>query len=72
MTNTELLDAKIAESGKKISYLAKKCGMSVQTFRRCRKNESEFRTKHVNILCVELGITKLTEKEAIFYAKLGA
>lgn len=72
MTNTALLDKKIEESGKKINYLAKKCGMSVQTFRRCRKNESEFRTKHINVLCAELGITKLTEKEAIFYAKVGA
>lgn len=69
MTNTKLLDEKIEQSGKKIKYLAEKCGMSVQTFRRCRKNQAEFKTRHVNILCDELGITKLTEKEAIFYAK---
>ena len=72
MTNTELLDAKIQESGKKIKYLADKCGMSVQTFRRCRKNLSEFRTSHINVLCAELSITKLSEKEAIFYSRNGA
>lgn len=69
MTNTKLLDEKIEQSGKKMKYLAEKCGLSVQGFRNCRKNKAEFKTRHIQILCEELGITKLTEKEAIFYAK---
>lgn len=69
MTNTKLLEEKIAQSGKKKSYLAQKCGLSRQGFRNCCKNKAEFKTGHIKILCAELGITKLTEKEAIFYAE---
>ena len=35
-------------------------------------NKAEFKTSHVDILCEELGITSLREKDAIFFAKLGA
>ena len=69
MTNTELLEAKIKESGKKIGYLAKKVGLSYVGFRNCCRNKAEFKTSQVNILCDELGITKLSEKEAIFFSK---
>lgn len=68
MTNTELLEAKIQASGKKKKYLAEKCGLTPQGFRNCCINKSEFKISHIKILCAELGITKLTEKEAIFYA----
>ena len=69
MTNTKLLEEKIKRSGKKKKYLAEKCGLSMQGFRNCVHNRAEFKTRHIQILCTELGITKLTEKEAIFYAK---
>lgn len=69
MTNTELLEKKIEESGKKKKYLAEKCGLSENGFRNCCRNKAEFKTSHIKILCAELGITKLTEKEAIFYAE---
>lgn len=72
MTNTELLKSKIAESGKKKSYLAKKCGLSMAGFRNCCINKAEFKTGHIKVLCAELGITNLKEKEAIFFAKDGA
>ena len=72
MTNTELLDAKITESGKKNNYLAKKCGLSRQGFHNCKVNKAEFKTSHIDILCDELNITSLREKEAIFFAKFGA
>lgn len=68
MTNTELLERKIAESGKKKGYLASKCGLSRTWFLKCVKNQAEFKTSQVNILCRELNITDLTEKEIIFYA----
>ena len=68
MTNTELLEQKIAESGKKKGYLAEKCGLSRAGFNNCVKNRAEFKTSHVKILCRELNITDLAEKEAIFYA----
>jgi hypothetical protein len=68
MTNTVLLEEKIRQSGKKKKFLAEKCGLSMQGFRNCLQNKAEFKTGHIKILCAELGITKLTEKEAIFYA----
>ena len=68
MTNTELLERKIAESGKKKGYLAKKCGLSRQGFRNCVNGDAIFNASHIKILCTELNISSLKEKEAIFFA----
>ncbi len=72
MTNTELLEAKIAKSGKKKGYLAQKVGLTPQGFRNCVRNKSEFRASQIQTLCDELGITTAKEKEAIFFAQSGA
>ena len=72
VTNTELLEKKIKESGKKKSYLAKRCGLSRAGFRNCMINKAEFKTSQVDILCEELGITSLREKNQIFFANRGA
>lgn len=77
MTNTKLLEDKISNSGKKVKYLAEKCGMSYAGFRNCvinKKNPktntvAEFKVSQVDILCEELNITNLEEKELIFYFK---
>lgn len=69
MTNTELLDKKIEESGKKIGYLAERCGLSLGGFYNCRTNKAEFKASHIKILSAELGITNLKEKDAIFFAQ---
>lgn len=71
MTNTKLLEKKIKESGKKISYLAEQVGLSYAGFRNCVTNKSEFKAKHIDILCTELGID-LKEMKSIFFAKRGA
>lgn len=68
MTNTQLLDQLIAESGKKKTYLAKKCGLSLAGFRNCCINKAEFKVSQVEILCEELGITSLKLKQAVFFA----
>ena len=68
MTNLELLEEKIKLSGKKKSYLAQKVGLTLAGFRNCCLNKSEFRTGQVQILCEELGITDLEEKQRIFFA----
>lgn len=68
MTNQELLERKILESGKKKVYLAKKCGLSRMGFRNCINGDALFNTSHVKILCDELNITSLKEKESIFFA----
>lgn len=71
MTNTKLLEKKIKDSGKKISYLADKLGLSYNGFRNCVTNKTEFRASHIHILCQELNID-LKEMQVIFFAKRGA
>jgi hypothetical protein len=72
MTNTELLEQKIQQSGKKIKHLAEKCGLTYAGFRNCVLNKAEFKASQIDILCAELNITSLRDKEAIFFAKVGA
>lgn len=69
MVNTVLLYKKIEESGKKKSYLADKLGISTQAFRLKCLNKNEFLSSQVDILCKELDITSLSEKEEIFFAR---
>ena len=69
MTNTKLLEKKIRECGLKKGYLAKKCGLSRAGFRNCETNKADFTASHIQILCEELGIKSLQEKEVIFFAK---
>lgn len=68
-TDTELLEAKIAQSGKKKTFLAEKVGLSLTGFRNCCINKAEFKGGQIQILCKELNITSLREKEAIFFAQ---
>ena len=72
MTNTKLLEQKIEESGLKKCYLAEKLGLSPAGFRNCVTNKAEFKASHIRALCAELGVTTLEEKEAIFFATVGA
>lgn len=67
MVNTQMLEDIIKASGIKKGYLADKLGISVQNFKLKCDNKSDFRTNEVAILCSELGITKLTDKEKIFF-----
>lgn len=69
MTNTELLEKIIKESGYKKSYLAKAIGLK-STFGLSRKirNESEFTASEIDILCYLLKIDSLEERHAIFFA----
>lgn len=68
MVNTQLLEQAIAESGKRKSYLADRCGMTRQSLTSKINNRSEFTGSQTMILCKELGITQLTRKDAIFFA----
>lgn len=74
MNNSKLLNKKIDESGKKKSYLAEKVGLSRAGFYNCvnNKDNCEFRASQIDILCKELNITSLTERQAIFFAKVGS
>ena len=69
MTNTELLEKKIAESGYKKSYIAKAIGLkSAYGLAKKIRNENEFKAKEINVLCDLLKIDSLEEKERIFFA----
>ena len=67
MTNTELLEQWIQKSGKKKSFLAEKVGLSPAGFRNCCINRAEFKAGQIQILCDELSITSLEDKELIFF-----
>ena len=69
MVDTQYLESIISESGKKKSYLASKIGCSIQSLRLKITNKYDFTSSEVDGLCSELGITKLTEKEKIFFKK---
>lgn len=68
MVNTELLNQKIKDSGLKKEYIAEKCGLTRAGFYKKATNVSEFTTGEVTVLCKLLSITKLSEKETIFFA----
>lgn len=69
MVDTQSLELIIANSGKTKTYLARKIGRSIQNLNLKIKNESIFRSDEVEILCSELGITRLSDKEKIFFKK---
>ena len=69
MVNTELLEKKIIESGKTKSFLSHKVGITLQTFKKKCTNNADFFLSEVDILCTELDIKTLTEKERIFFGK---
>lgn len=71
MTNTELLEKKIKDSGLKKLFLAKKCGLTAAGFCNCLNNRAEFKASQINTLCELLGIEDLAEKDAIFFADFG-
>ena len=69
MTNTELLEKKIDESGFKKSYIAKRIGLkSTYALSKKIRNENEFKATEINRLCELLKINSLEEKELIFFA----
>ena len=72
MTNTEKLEEKIKQSGKKKIYLAEKVGLTTQGLRNCILNKAEFKARQIDILCKELDIVEYDEMKAIFFAKSGA
>jgi hypothetical protein len=69
MVDTELLEKAILDSGKKKGYLAERIGRTVQTFKGKTSGAYDFTTTEVEILCKELGITSLEQKERIFFAR---
>ena len=72
MINEKMLEDKIVASGKKKSYLAKRCNLSRQGFYNCIKGKAMLNSVQISTLCDELNVKSLREKEAIFFAPSGA
>ena len=69
MVNTQYLEDFIARSGKTKTYLSNKIGCSRQYFYMKCNNKAPFTLSEADKLCYELGISKLTDKEKIFFSK---
>lgn len=67
MTDVELLNQRIRDSGLKFSFIAQKMGLSYYGLRRKLNNLCEFKASEISSLCDILGITNVAEKEAIFF-----
>ena len=68
MTNVEMLDSKIKESGLTITFIAAKLGISRQTFYKKKNGDWPFNQYEIEKLCNILNITSLKDKESIFFS----
>lgn len=68
MVDTQHLEFLIKKSGKKKGHLAAKCNITRQSLTSKINNRSEFTIFQMNVLCEELGIVDLNEKERTFCA----
>lgn len=68
MTNTELLKAKIKNSGYKITFIAQKCGITYQAFLSRLKGEQEFRVDEMRAISNLLSLSD-EDNIAIFFAR---
>lgn len=68
MTDTELLEAIIDQSGLKKSYIAQKIGISAFSLAKKLRNENEFKATEIDKMCKLLNISSLEDKERIFFA----
>lgn len=67
MTDIKKLDEAIKNSGCRVSFLAKKCGLTEQGFYNKRKGKREFSCKEAHLLKNALNITN-EEAINIFFA----
>lgn len=70
MTNWELLEKKIDESGLRRAFIYEKVGISRSGWNHKKKTKGDFSTVQISALCDVLRITRLSEKEQIFFAKM--
>lgn len=72
MTNTQLLEEKIQQSGLKKISIAKKLDVSQTTLTALINNRAEFRASQIRTMCRILDIKDDAEMKAIFFAENGA
>lgn len=66
MGSPQHLEEAITLSGKKKGHLAERLGITRQTFTKKCKNPELFTNLQTEVLCEELNITKLSDKQKIF------
>ena len=69
MTDTNLLKEWIRKSGLKQEHIAERLHLSSYGFARKRDNLSQFNAAEIDVLCSILGIDRLEDRFAIFFAK---
>lgn len=69
MTNTNLLEKRIEDSGLKYKFIAEKLGINYYTLRKKMNNVTEFTASEIDALCEILNINSLKERQKIFFAK---
>lgn len=68
MVNTQLLEEKVRNSGKKKGYLAKCCGISSMALYNKTHNRYQFTAEQILTLSEELNLSS-EDRELIFFAK---
>lgn len=68
MTNVQLLNEKIRQSGLKKSYIAAQIGIAPNTLTALLKNKAEFKASQIRTICEVLNIRDAAEIRAIFFA----
>lgn len=68
MTNTELLEQLIRESGLKMSYIAERLGISRQALHKKIKGIVHFNAPEIKIMCELLGLKTWAQIKAVFFA----
>lgn len=64
----KLLEERIEASGLKKNFLAGKLGITRQALANKIDGRNEFTAREIKILCEELRITSLRERDTIFFA----
>lgn len=72
MTNGQLLEEKIQQSGLKKAFIAEKIGVTPNTLTALLNNKAEFKASQICAICKVLNISDDAEVKAIFFGKNGA
>ena len=73
MTNTNLLEKKIRDSGLRIGYICEQLGVSYPGFQKKLRNEggSEFKPSEITVLTERLHLTREEVDKIFFAAEVG-
>jgi hypothetical protein len=70
MTNTELLEQYIRDSGLKKAKLADALGLTYAGFAKKVSGQTEFKASEISILSTMLGISNGEDRDRVFFAQM--